>query len=355
MTAKPPRVVTRADVARLAGVSTAVVSYVVNDGPRPVAAETAARVREAIELLGYRPNPSARALKLGTTGVLGLVVPDSSNPFFAELGLEVERAATARGLALLMASSNSDIDLESRLLADLMGRQVDGLLVAAAAGPQRLTGPGIRRSQAPVIYLDCARPVEAHSTFSSDSEAGARALVDHLLSVHGHGTVALVMGNHSQPWPDGRELGWQGALDDAGAPGAPLVRAPFDRRGGYEGGLRLLSVPHRPSAVFASSDLQGVGLLRAAHELGVSVPDELAIVAYDGTQESEYCWPPLTCARQRVSEMAEAAVKIIVDAEQPVHRVFDVDVIIRRSCGCPTTAQSVASVQTSLAAPRPAE
>src|SRR6476620_3133180 len=103
MTAKPPRVVTRADVARLAGVSSAVVSYVVNDGPRPVAAETAARVREAIELLGYRPNPSARALKLGTTGVLGLVVPDSSNPFFAELALEVERAATARGLALLMA------------------------------------------------------------------------------------------------------------------------------------------------------------------------------------------------------------------------------------------------------------
>jgi LacI family transcriptional regulator len=334
MTGKSPRVVTRADVARLAGVSTAVVSYVVNGGPRPVAAQTAARVREAIELLNYRPNPSARALKLGTTGVLGLVVPDSSNPFFAELALEVERAATARGLALLVANTNSDLDLESRLLADLSGRQVDGLLVVAAAGPQRLTSPGARALPTPVVYLDCARPVRDHSTLTSDSQEGARVLVDHLLGVHRHTTVALLMGTHSQPWKDGREVGWQAALDDAGAPGAPLVRAPFSRRGGYEGGLRLLSVPSPPSAVIASSDLQGVGLLRAAHELGIRVPEELAIVAYDGTQESEYCWPPLSCARQRVGEMADAAVQIIVDGEPPGHRVFDVDVLIRRSCGC---------------------
>lgn len=329
---------TRADVARLAGVSTAVVSYVVNDGPRPVAAETAARVREAIELLGYRPNPSARALKLGTTGVLGLVVPDSSNPFYAEFALEVEQAATARGLALLVASSNSDLELESRLLADLAARQVDGLLVAGAAGPERLTGPGARRLATPVVHLDCARPVEGYSTLTSDSQSGARALVDHLLSVHGHRTVALLMGTHGQPWPDGREVGWQTALNDAGASDGPLVRAPFSRRGGYEGGLRLLSGRRPPSAVFASSDLQGVGLLRAAHELGIAVPDQLAVVAYDGTQESEYCWPPLTCARQRVSDMAAAAVEIIARGEQPGHRVFDVDILIRQSCGCPSEA-----------------
>ena len=118
------KVVTRADVARLAGVSTAVVSYVVNDGPRPVAPHTASRVRDAIELLGYRPNLTARALKLGTTGILGLVVPDSSNPFYAELGLEIERAASANGAALLIASSNSDLDLEARLIGDLAGRQL---------------------------------------------------------------------------------------------------------------------------------------------------------------------------------------------------------------------------------------
>jgi LacI family transcriptional regulator len=136
MSERQPRVVTRTDVARLAGVSTAVVSYVVNDGPRPVAAHTAARVRDAIEVLGYRPNASARALKLGTTRVLGLVVPDASNPFYAELALEIERAATARGLALLVASSNSDLDLEARLIRNLAARQADGLMVAGNAGPR---------------------------------------------------------------------------------------------------------------------------------------------------------------------------------------------------------------------------
>ena len=92
-----PRAVTRSDVARYAGVSTAVVSYVVNNGPRPVAVETAARVRDAIDILGYRPNITARSLKLGSTGMLGLVVPDSSNPFFAEYALEIERVAAERG------------------------------------------------------------------------------------------------------------------------------------------------------------------------------------------------------------------------------------------------------------------
>jgi LacI family transcriptional regulator len=326
--------VTRADVARLAGVSSAVVSYVVNDGPRPVAPATAARVREAIELLGYRPNPSARALKLGTTGMLGLVVPDSSNPFYAELALEVERVATDRGLALLVASSNSDLELESRLIADLAARQVDGLLVSGAAGPRPDT-PGARGLSAPIVYLDCPVAVGGHTTFTSDGEGGAAMLVDHLLRAHRHRTVALLMGTSAQSWLDGREVGWQAALRAAGAPDAPLVRAPFSRQGGYQGGLRLLSTRGRPTAVFASSDLQGVGLLRAAHELGIRVPEELAVVAYDGTSESEYCWPPLTCARQRIGDIAEAAVHAIVAAEEPSHRVFDLDFVIRRSCGCP--------------------
>ena len=326
--------VTRADVARLAGVSTAVVSYVVNDGPRPVAAETASRVREAIEMLGYRPNATARALKLGTSGVLGLVVPDSSNPFFAELGLEVEKAATARGLALLIASSNSDLDLEARLISDMTGRQLDGLLVSGAAGP---TAPGLRgipRMSVPIVYLETPIPIPGYTTFSSDAQSGATQLIEHLVDVHGHADVALLMGLHSLPWKDGREVGWEMLMHGRSGPAARAVRFGFPRQGGYEGGLELLSGPDLPTAVFASSDLQAVGLLRAAHELGLRVPEDLAVVAYDGTQESEYSWPPLTCARQRIGDIAESAVRAIVDREEAAHRVFDVDLVVRRSCGC---------------------
>ncbi len=328
------RVVTRSDVARLAGVSSAVVSYVVNDGPRPVAVETAARVRDAIELLGYRPNASARALKLGTTGVLGLVVPDSSNPFYAELALEIERVATGSGLALLVASSNSDLALESRLIRDLAARQVDGLLVAGIAGPPRLGPRAAQAPVAPVVFIDSPIAVPGAITLASDGQAGARMLVEHLLDVHGHRTVALLMGTVTDGWEDRRERGWQEALRARRAPEAMVIRDAFSRLGGYEGGLRLLAGPDRPTAVLASSDLQAIGLLRAAHELGIRVPEELAVVAYDGTSESEYCWPPLTCARQRLAEIAGAAVRAIVDGAEPSHRMLDVDLIIRRSCGC---------------------
>ncbi|HET9650355.1 MAG TPA: LacI family DNA-binding transcriptional regulator [Microlunatus sp.] len=328
------RTVTRADVARLAGVSSAVVSYVVNGGPRPVAPATASRVRDAIDMLGYRPNASARALKLGTTGVLGLVVPDSSNPFYAELALEVERAASLREMALLMTSSNSDLQLESRLIGDLAGRQVDGLLVSGAGGPPAAAARDMRRVGTPVVFLDSPIEVEGHTTFVSDGQTGSKLLTQHLLQVHGHDSVTLLMGTHSQPWLDGREIGWRDALVDAGAPDQRIYRAPFTRQGGYEAGHLLLTGRFRPTAIVASSDLQAVGLLRAAHELGVDVPGELALVAYDGTQESEYCWPPLTCARQRIRDIADAAVAVIAERREPTHRVFEVDLVLRRSCGC---------------------
>jgi LacI family transcriptional regulator len=323
-------------VARYAGVSSAVVSYVVNDGPKPVAAATAARVREAIDVLGYRPNVNARALKLGTTGMLGLVVPDCSNPFFAEFALEIERVATSRGVALVMANSNSDPDLEARLIVDLAARQVDGLIVAGAAGPPRPRAPGDRRLSSPTVYIDSALPVSGYQTIGSDTLSGTKLVVTHLLVDHGHPTVALLIGSGGRNSADGREAGWQEALRAADRQDGPLVRAPFTREGGYQGGLRLLDLRPRPTAVFVSNDLQAIGLLHAAHMRGVRVPEDLAIVAFDGTKESEYCWPPLTSARQRVPEMAAAAVRTILDhtGNAPTHQVFQIDLVLRRSCGC---------------------
>jgi LacI family transcriptional regulator len=330
-----PRAVTRSDVARYAGVSTAVVSYVVNNGPRPVAVETAARVRDAIDILGYRPNITARSLKLGSTGMLGLVVPDSSNPFFAEYALEIERVAAERGLALLMANSASDLELEARLIVDLGSRQVDGLIVAGGAGPPRPRAPGDRRLATPTVYIDSAVASAGHHTVGSDNAEGARQAVDHLLATHGHRTVTLLMGTGVSTSIDGREAGWQQALRSARRPDGPIVRMSFSREGGYLGGLRMLESAKPPRAVFASSDLQAIGLLRAAHELGIRVPDELAIVAFDGTHESEYSIPPLTVVRQRVREMAEAAVHTVLeDTESVGHQVFPMDLVVRRSCGC---------------------
>ena len=109
----------------------------------------------------------------------------------------------------------------------------------------------------------------------------------------------------------------------------------WSREGGYQGGHRLLSSPNPPRAIFASSDLQAVGLLRAAHERGLRVPQDLAVIGFDGTKESEFCWPPLTVVAQPIREMARKAVQLVLDEPPPEgYTPFDGELVIRQSCGC---------------------
>jgi LacI family transcriptional regulator len=114
-----------------------------------------------------------------------------------------------------------------------------------------------------------------------------------------------------------------------------VERTPFSRQGGYEAGLRLLRRADRPTAVFVSSDSQAVGLLHAAHELGVAVPEEIAVGSFDDSEEARFCWPPLTTAQQPVRAMARAAIAAVLNQAEPEHLVFDMPLVIRRSCGCP--------------------
>jgi LacI family transcriptional regulator, galactose operon repressor len=193
-----------ADVARYAGVSPAVVSYVINDGPRRVAPETADRVRNAIDVLGYRPNSSARALRTGTTGMLGLVLPGTSNSFFGEYADVIYDAAANNGFALLTASSAGNVRTEHRLIEDLAGRNVDGILVATMmtkADVSSLRHPGL-----PIVLINCPFAVPGYRTLGPDAVAGARAVVDHLLSVHGHHSVAFITGETGVHEPEAARL-----------------------------------------------------------------------------------------------------------------------------------------------------
>lgn len=332
---RPRAGATRNDVARLAGVSTAVVSYVVNGGPRPVAEATAARVRDAIERLGYRPNTTARALAVGSTKTLGLVVPDSTNPFFAEYAWELQRAATALGYAVLISNTGFDPAVEERSVLDLCDRQIDGLLVAGASGLRQINELERRGQRLPVVLIDVASPVHGHTTVGPDATAGAARVVDHLLTGHGHDSVALVIGQSADPVSDGRERGWIDAHARAGRRLGAVERTPFSRQGGHDAGVRLLSGNDRPTAVFVSSDAQAIGVLHAARELGLAVPDQLALGSFDDSDESRFCWPPLTTARQPARAMAEAAVAAVLRGGSSVeHLVFEMPLVIRRSCGC---------------------
>ncbi|MDZ8172999.1 LacI family DNA-binding transcriptional regulator [Microbacterium xanthum] len=342
------RRVTRADVARAAGVSTAVVSYVMNDGPRPVAPETAERVRAVMANLGYRPNFTARALNLGTTRTLGLVLQDTLNPFFAELAQSLERAASARGYHLVVAESHGDADTEHRLVAELADRQVDGLLLMSS-GDRRLDRVPLDPRDPPTVLLDCAGPVPGRHTIGPDAAAGAHGAVSHLIQMHDRRRIGLVIGPDGLASPDPRVVGWREALAAHEASEGPLAVEAWSAAGGYRAARRLLETGMLPDALFVSSDVQAVGVLRALLEGGIDIPRDCPLVSFDGTRVGEYSWPALTSARQPVGEMADLALDLLtgsVDARPGTttrHHVFPVELVLRESCGCPLTPPSAAS------------
>ena len=326
--------VTRTDVARYAGVSTAVVSYVINGGPKPVAAATAARVREAIKVLQYQPNATARALTLGSSRLLGMIVPDSTNPYFAELTDAIAQSAAARGYALLAANSRTDPETERQNTLNLVSRQVDAIILATVLSPSEVAATPMQGI--PRVLIDQSSTVHGIPGVSTDFEQGAVLGVRHLIG-HGHRNIAILVGKDIDPARiDPRHNGWRRALREAGLPEGPAVLTDFTRQGGYEATLKLLDSPDRPTAIFASSDLLAVGALRAIHEAGLSVPGDIALVSFDGTSESEFSWPQLTTVRQPIGHIAETVLEVALAREGPSGEVklLPTELIIRRSCGC---------------------
>jgi LacI family transcriptional regulator len=339
---------TRDDVARLAGVSPAVVSYVVNGGPRAVSPANEAKVRQAIRALGYRPNAAARALALGSSEMLGMIVSDAMNPFFASLARAVENAAAERGYTLLLADSQASLRTERRLIKNFAARRVDGLFLCSVLFEPDLTD--LEQADIPVVLLNHSTDLAtagspavmkhgagAHSSNSVGVafQDGARAAVEHLIS-HGHERIGLVMGGNAGGDLDAREVGWHQGIQYAGLTPGPIVRTPFTREGGHRAGQELLARAERPTAVFVSSDQQAVGLLCALHEAGLRVPEDIAVFAFDGSPESEYTWPRLSTVAQPIKDLAQTGLEALLapPREETQTKIFPTELVLRTSCGC---------------------
>ena len=324
--------VTQADVARAAGTSMAVVSYVINGGPRPVAEATRQRVQAAIRSTGYRPNGVARALAAGASHTFGLVVPDVANEFFAELAFAVEQSARTSGRTVLLANSEGDAATEQDLLETFLQRQIDGLVLASQA-PDKAQAM-LTDSRTRGVFLGAAPRRTAASSIAVDNGGGAYLATSHLAG-HGYQQIAMISGPDGDEVADSRRDGWQRALVDHSLTGSHTEQ-PFTVEGGHTGAMELLKVADRPRAVFAASDRQAIGLLRAAADLGLSVPADLAIVTFDGSAASAYAVPSLTTIQQPIAEMADLAIRWLLDPDlTPTTQVLDVALVVRRSCGCP--------------------
>jgi len=330
--------VRRTDVARLAGTSPAVVSYVLNGGPRPVSARTRAKVLAAIEQLGYRPNSIARSLRMSRTMTLGLVIPDNANPFFAELARAIEEEAFAHGFTLLMGNAAESDERQTTYVRTFLARQVDGLFIVPAHGHAGFL-PEVERSGTPWVSLDRQVPGATAPSVLVDNHGGAREATNHLLA-HGRRRIACVAGPRDVMPATDRVSGWRDALTEAGIARAEMsvVHTEFGRRAGYRAARELLAQAKRPDAIFVASDEQAVGVLRAVSEAGLRCPDDVAVASFDGIPGAAYSTPALTTMGQPFAALGRAALAHLLAQQAGTTaptEVLPVTLVRRGSCGCP--------------------
>jgi alanine racemase len=351
-TPRRPRI---ADVAREAGVSKTSVSFAFNS-PDRLAPETASRILEVADSLGYRPHPVARMLTQRETHTLGVLTPQAlsvifSNPFFGAFSEGVALAAEQEGYALHFISPLYGS------LARAMGRAtVDGVVVVGLAADHPEVEQ-IRAAGIPLAMVDCTA-LPDHPSIVIDDEGGAVAAAEHLLAL-GHRDFLVVGVEPRRPapsWSRGviarRMRGYGGARRLRGElPDNAVVVAPASIEGGIAALRRAWEDGFRPTGVLAMSDAMAIGVLRAARELGLRVPDDLSVVGFDDIDISQHTNPPLTTVHQPIRQKGESAVRVLLTVVArrdlpPEQLRLETRLIVRGSTGpAPRRRQEVPRVR----------
>ncbi|WP_405056889.1 LacI family DNA-binding transcriptional regulator [Kribbella sp. NBC_01505] len=323
-----------ADVAALAGVSGQTVSRVANNRTN-VDATTRARVRAAMRELGYRPNGAARALRSGQFRGIGVIVFELST-FGTTRALDaIAAAATERGYAVNLMPV---LDINQRAVNDAFNRlsvqAVDGVIILIEA--YLLDEAGVQLPHGlPVVIVDSSAHYD-YPVVDSDQFGGARQAVTHLLDL-GHRTVHHV-GGPSTSYPAAhRRRGWEQTLLDHGRDCPPVFFGDWTAQSGYEAGRTLAADPS-VTAIFAANDQMALGVLRALHEHGRSVPAQVSVVGFDDMEESAHFWPPLTTVHQSFADLGRHSVESLLTtlaAGEPQPIAVPTELIVRASTATP--------------------
>jgi LacI family transcriptional regulator len=301
--------ITRDDVARRAGVSTAVVSYVLNGGPRPVSRERRERVQRAIEELGYRRDAVAAALSSRRSGTIGLLLPDASNPFFADLARRIEDLAFARGFTVLIGNAAEDRAREVRHLEAFLAHRVDGVIACLADVAAPLPAP-LSRLPDRVVLVDRVPAGWSGRAVAVDNWRGGQIAAERLLQ-GGRRRVAVLSGPSGFAHVAQRVGGFASVLPD-GVSHHVAVAPSFD----YASGRAVMAEVLRdasPDGVFCCSDALAIGALAAIAEAGWRAPDDVAVVGYDDVAQAAVTVPPLTTVAQPTEAMAERALAMLLE------------------------------------------
>ena len=331
------------DVAVRAGVSKTTVSHVIN-ATRFVEEETRQRVLQAIQELQYRPSAAARSLTTGRTGTVGIVVSDTSNPFFGELLLGVEEVLRPQNYALIICNTNETLEYEAHYLNLLLNQRVDGIITAATSQPWiELSKAEVQRT--PVVFVDRTFDNPDSYYVGVDNKAGAYQGTQHLI-LCGYKRIGILAGLDRLSTMRERLDGYCQALQDAGLPvnNDWIIPSQLSVDGGRQAMRTLFGQVDVPEAVFINNNLLTLGALLEMRELGLECTKDIGIVSFDDHPWAAVSCPPLTVVRQPTRKLGQAAAEMILALinEHPVVErrvVLDCELIRRQSCRALESAQ----------------
>jgi DNA-binding LacI/PurR family transcriptional regulator len=303
------------EVARLAKVSTATVSRTIN-GSDKVTAETAQRVRNAIETLKFYPNTNARALGSGRSSLYGLIISDITNPFFPELVKSFEDVAVQFGQEVLIANTNYDPHRMEVCVTRMLQRKVDGVAIMTSEMDEHLIDELSSRS-IPLVFLDTGTPQKGISNIAIDYASGIDAAVEHL-SALGHTSIGFISGPMTLTSARVRRRAFMQSLKRKGLYlDRKLIEEGNHRMdGGHDAMNRLLAKDSRPTAVLTSNDMTAIGAIGALSEHGLKVPRDISMIGFDDIELSAFTQPALTTVRLSRPEIARVAFRALYNARE---------------------------------------
>lgn len=331
------------DVAEQAGVSVTTVSHVLNRS-RPVNEDVRDRVLATMDSLGYRPNALARSLRRKETLTIGVIIPDSSNPFFAEVTRGIEEFSFEAGYNVILCNSAGQAARERRYTQTLIEKWVDGIAVAPVEDELDHIRAALHRG-IPTVVLDREPRDVACGVVLVNNRAGGRQAVDHLLA-RGHRRIACIVAHAAaRPGSTGRVDGYRDGMRVAGLePEELLVYVDDLQQGGeltemqagYAAMREVLARSSPPPAVFLTNDLMAIGAMRAIAEQGLDIPRDVAVVGFDDIALASYTSPPLTTVAQPRLEMGRLVAEMLVGRSresrlQPERHVLEARLVVRES------------------------
>lgn len=345
--------VTLNDIAERAGVSVSTVSRVLNDKASKyrISSSTEAAILEAAKELNYRPNQIARGLRLKKTNTVGVIAPDISNPFFAYIIKRVQNIAHHLGYSIVVCNTDENLEQEIEHVNVLYRNRVDGLIAMPVGQVYDHYAEWFERGR-PLVLLDrCFDALDASSVVV-DNYTGSYEAVEYLVQF-GHRRIAFIQGLPGTYTNNERLRGYREALRAHGIPIDEdlIVGGDFREENGYMEAKILLTSSHPPTAIFATSDLITLGVLKAVAEEGLEMPGDLSLIMFDDFDFAPYLKCPITAVRQPKEMMGEMAVKLLVEELKGERKdgkriVLKTTLVVRDSVAPPKVRSSGRAVET---------